>query len=257
MRVFEDMIDEEVAARDHRCVSMCPGRLVYRPLYHGKPYTRGVEAEIAHWVQLAKLCPGTGRAVFVHFDEDVQEYVTNLPASERETHDQAVREGILRAIERRTGLGTQDADRLYQKVKAGLPTSSTLREQFRAIDVSNIEHELPEMARAAEGLWLEGALRGGGEGMLIPASDPRVLVVRAKDWSDFRTKRFRGVARFLSEGARRGWGLPEALSGARTPRNESHDVGSSKRAAAARTLLVRRGDRAASRRRAGAARTAS
>jgi hypothetical protein len=213
MRVLEDMIDEQVSARDHLFVSLCPGLLVFRPLYHGRPFSHGVEAEIAHWVQLAKLSPGKGRAVFVHFENDVQEYVSNLPDDDRDSRDQAVTEGIIHAVELRTGLANVEATRLYRRVKAGQATSSTLREEFRAVDVANVIQMLPRIKRDAEEAWLNGILRGGPDVMSLPPQKPeRVLVITAKDWADFRMSKLRRIARFLSVGTEGGWGPPRVTA---------------------------------------------
>lgn len=70
LRLFERDIEQQTSSRDHLLVSHTDGLLVFRPFIWEGSFSSGVEAEIRHWVYLAKT-DDTKKAVFIHFEEDI------------------------------------------------------------------------------------------------------------------------------------------------------------------------------------------
>jgi hypothetical protein len=70
-RQLENAIYNEIPFRDHLLVAWSDILFVYRPLYEKGAFSRGVEAEINHWSQIAESETGR-RAVFLHARSDVR-----------------------------------------------------------------------------------------------------------------------------------------------------------------------------------------
>lgn len=50
--------------------------MVFRPLYLGEQFSKGVVSEIEHWMNIVKVDPyANRRIVFVHFYEDIESYI--------------------------------------------------------------------------------------------------------------------------------------------------------------------------------------
>ncbi len=168
-----NQIETEIPFRDHHLVAANPGLLVLRPFYETGESSRGVAAEVEHWLALVEGGENTRRrAVFVHFEADVTKLLEKISAGQGGLEYQ-VHRAMVAILEERGYSRPGMAEPLIQKLTkdssfdnlldAGLIASdhqSKLRSQWPAIEeeaglrVLERQLTLGEMPTGAAGIWL-------------------------------------------------------------------------------------------------------
>jgi hypothetical protein len=176
IRGFEEAVSDQISARDHLFVEHCRSLLVYRPLFQGRPYSLGVQAEIDHWAQLAGH-DRHRRIAFVHFDVDVSDFQESLRSEPNFRGKRAVALASLRRdiVARHTSYTPERAQQLLAIVESKHQEANILDESFMPDRVDYVRKNLPAIEAEAENLWLQDYLRYG----LV---EPRILPTQVRVW---------------------------------------------------------------------------
>jgi hypothetical protein len=173
LRSLVNQIETEIPFRDHHLVAANAGLLVLRPFYETGESSRGVAAEVEHWLALVEGGENRRRrAVFVHFEADVTKLLEKISAGQGGLEYQ-VHRAMVAILEERGYSRPGMAEPLIQKLTkdssfdnlldAGLIASdhqSKLRSQWPAIaeeaGLRVLERQLTlgEMPTGAAGIWL-------------------------------------------------------------------------------------------------------
>jgi hypothetical protein len=152
LRTLESQIKAEVPFRDHHLVVCNRHILIYRPCYQVGYFSEGVEAEVKHWSDLRQL-DGGRRAVFIHFDEDLEALVAHLNSGV--SYDGLVNQqlvGILEAM----GLSGATAGPLARKILTG--SGESLLDA--GADMAQVQGEQEKLRRQAHIETLGNELTG-------------------------------------------------------------------------------------------------
>jgi len=141
LRALERQIQFQISSRDHLLVSHSDCLLVFRPFFQDGEWSGGVQAEIDHWVLLAKTDPKK-KAVFVHFEEDVRDRarVENPARIELE-----VENTLVHIVEKGHHLSWEKAKEVLRKKGSAMLDSGTLP----LSDLSQIHDLLPKYKEQA------------------------------------------------------------------------------------------------------------
>jgi hypothetical protein len=200
LRSLEQQIECQVSARDHLFVSWAHGLLVFRPLVLDGEWSSGVRAEMAHWDLISRAEPAK-RAVIIHFDEDVKQFLSqeDQQASEAIRRDQQIKDEMVTCISKEFGLQERRVERHLEHLERGSemldqgPGTPSVEQQIAA--------RLEEFRNKARQTWLVKRLGGHELGPDVTKAISRgqlgVWVVRHHD--ELRT-RYQEIAAFLRDG---------------------------------------------------------
>jgi hypothetical protein len=176
---MEDVLQDQLSARDHLFVEHCSSLLVFRPLIDGRPFSDGVTAEVRHWAQLAQVYTDR-RIAFVHFTEDV---VTFAERVKREAGEDRWKLRA-RALESFRGVVAAKLVNVSPEIAAQMVDlaaskrqgANMLDEGPRIDKQQKIRDKLPEIEAAAEKMWLESYLQ-------LELAEPRIPRSQVMVWT--------------------------------------------------------------------------
>lgn len=185
LSLLEDMLQEQLAARDFLFVSICPHILVFRPLSKGDPYSSGVTEEIRLWTDLA-AADHLRRIGLLHLQEDVDAYrqQTESHAERRTLREEALTEWKKEQLADRLNL-TGDAPSEILRESGRLAGRGPLDGSgpFTGADFAAARAIVAEAATAGTDAWIEDTLTAetiGVSRLLVP--DARVNDTRFRYW---------------------------------------------------------------------------